>query len=328
MLRLLKEPLKYPEKRTSNTFDSFIGVEVEVENSLHSPEEWEFCLLYDDDLKHSQFNCVHDGSLKNAGAEFVFREPLYGKDVITTVKSLSDISKFNKRRFITSGRTSVHVHVDVSTMDLRSFKNYLLLCILLERGMYLAVGDNRYLNNNCVPITDNKEVAEVIKHLELCEFFDTAPEEAVDKYYNELINLCCRTSKYCSINISSVYKYERGKPRGSLEFRIHKGSTNTVDILKWISFLISLKKAAEKFDSTHLPYDFSVKGYRKFLEDLIGLRSTKWFLNKIRNTEDFVASLYKGVRTIQLIQAEPLLNQFELEQIEKQQQFIKNEVDL
>jgi hypothetical protein len=82
-----------------------------------------------------------DHSLRNRGMEFVFKEPLFGKDVLSALDAFLTWQK--KTKLQTSVRTGLHVHLDVREMSSDDITSFVMLYTSLEPLIYKWVGDNR-----------------------------------------------------------------------------------------------------------------------------------------------------------------------------------------
>lgn len=200
--------------------DSFVGIEIELENFLTTDGLDEKL----DDLNY--WNLVDDGSLKLNGVEFVSNAPTLIGNVPDAITELWDI--LDTCNPLVTSRTSVHVHVDVLNMTVDSFLNYVMLCVLLERVLYTVGGLHRIHNNNCVPVGNT--------HLPL------RLKNAMDRG-DPII-----WPKYTGINVGSmVHNVSDGwevERRGTIEFRMHEGTLDSEEISNWVFLLQYLKDIA------------------------------------------------------------------------------------
>lgn len=198
--------------------DSFVGIEVEYEGS-NRPSN----------LTH--WNVVSEGSV--AGYELVLNQPKRTHLLFAAINELSTIS-FRDSAF--SERTSVHVHIDIRDLTFTQFLSFLTLCVMFERVLYKYVAPHRSGNHFCWSFTDAPGILERIIKLA------NASEENVANILRNAFNV--NSTKYSGINLSSVNSY------GSLEFRMHHGTADTKEIIRWVNILLSLKSYAKREEVT------------------------------------------------------------------------------
>lgn len=213
----------------------YIGLELELEN-FNEPT------LEQHNTLNSYWTLTNDDSLRGRGIEFVFNRPLCNSDIS---KAISDFQQFKNSfrapyKLLASLRTSCHVHLNIGDMDEREMSNLILISIMYEPLLYRLVGKSRYFNNNCVPIHNNPEVANIVNSLRQLPLYKQQNRQYQD-ICNDIIVGADYLGKYCGINISSIFKNDRG----SLEFRMCEGTTNTFLIKNWIKTVIRLKELAK-----------------------------------------------------------------------------------
>ena len=200
-----------------------LGVEIEVEGTpgyiMHmAPDYWK---------------CVRDGSLRDGGVEFVFREPLSGVEVLSALDELTKVMRnINAEHNI---RTSMHVHVDVRNMELADLYKMLLLNCIFEGAISDYCGEERKHNVFCVEIKHSAMAQALIAGL-----------DNEDRFVEWKLPLLHQQDayRYMAVNLCSLVKY------GSVEYRSHPSTLSKGRILRWINMLLSMKRYAETYNDT------------------------------------------------------------------------------
>lgn len=180
------------------------GIEVEVENIQVAK------------ATGSYWHIVNDGSLRNRGYEYVSK-PLKMKRVELALKELDAILP-PTRDF--SGRTSVHVHMNVRDITFEDLKSILLLYIVFERSIYRWIGHGRDKNIFCLPLYDTG-------YLNSLDTFLVSPHTAANNW-----------NKYTGLNLAPLSQ------KGTIEFRHMYGNLNIPLLMSWVNLLGSFKKYA------------------------------------------------------------------------------------
>lgn len=167
-----------------------------------------------------------DGSLRGEALEYVYKKPQPIGKVRESMEHLN-------AKFIESGskldysfRTSVHVHVNVGTMEYDALLAFMYAYLVLERAITKYCGDERLGNRFCLRYEDAEGLSEAFNSM-IVNGPEGLKQIPQDRY------------RYAAMNIDAVKKY------GSLEFRSMRG-TNDVDIVSnWAQALINLRDYAE-----------------------------------------------------------------------------------
>ncbi len=132
MYRLLS--IKQPDKVTD-----LVGLEIDLEGV-------NCCDVEENSRLMDPFILIDDGSLRNNGGELIFRQPLPYWGAASALDTLQEFftGKEAGRRVTVSGRTSVHVHIDIRDMPKRDFYRYMLLYSIYEKIVYKYAGFSRY----------------------------------------------------------------------------------------------------------------------------------------------------------------------------------------
>jgi hypothetical protein len=202
--------------------DHFIGVEVELEGRP------------DDQLRNppNLWRIVHDGSLRN-GAEFIFNEPLKGRAIIDALSSLQRFID-SDGSFHASARCGIHVHLDIRDMSTKQLVNFLMVYILMEKITFSYVDMSRLKNPYCRPLCNStfKHILHKLNSL----------EDDSDTNVSKLLAIAdSNAEKYAALNIRPITSF------GSVEFRMHEGSTNIMRLAEWINIILALKVASLRY---------------------------------------------------------------------------------
>lgn len=236
--------------------DVFVGVEIELEH-FHPVN---FDPYKKQILNSSLWRTVNDHSLRDNGLEFVMGyhgDPLKGKDIITALSVFqTHIDKYISKNEPPecSDRTSIHVHIDVRDLEIEDVKRYVLLYSIFENVFYKWSDYARYFNNYCVPISRSKDLSGRLSKL-------MSVNSGIN--FNSAI---VSGHKYDGLNYKSI------QIKGSLEFRLLRGTYDTKFILDWINLLLCLRIAAKdkSLDITSIPKDMSNRGLDKLVDEVFG----------------------------------------------------------
>ena len=135
---------QYPHTLPTADDTCAVGLEVEVENCPRFGEP-----------NQNIWTTHADNSLREHGIEFV-STPIYGTQVWDALNILYDHILPEKASF--SQRTSIHVHVDMSSLTLEQLAQTVITYLAVERVLYEFVGNGREHNIFCVPILDTPSV--------------------------------------------------------------------------------------------------------------------------------------------------------------------------
>jgi hypothetical protein len=165
------------------------------------------------------FKAVADGSLRNGGVEFcsVIAQPR--AKAIESFKHLYANISLGEEPF--SERTSTHVHVNVSNMDMAHARQMVLLYALFEEFFFAMVKPNRRDNIHCVPLTETY---------------------LPGKYHLNMAELVKHWHKYTALNL------KRMPDLGSMEFRHMHGTKDPVEMDLWINVLENLFKLSQRVE--------------------------------------------------------------------------------
>lgn len=180
------------------------------------------------DSKFQDYFGVHnDGSLRNSGMEFVFNGPFAGTNLLTAIKLMDEIAR--KYSFVSSYRTSLHVHLDMTECNFPEDVYLLgLLYSIFEPLIYKFVGQNRDACNYCIPW---------YSHPQHYQVFIGAMERKYENpkdYAQHLKN--SKQYKYSGLNFFSLGDF------GTLEWRQAPVDMQKDKIIQWINIIMRHKK--------------------------------------------------------------------------------------
>lgn len=248
--------------RTADTIR--VGIEYEVEDIYE----------YKDHALVTRGIIIHkDGSLRSGryltedlgeSREFITK-PEDKMGCFLTFKTLFDNLKLGPNAF--SPRTSIHVHMNVCSMEENNFLTFLYTYAALEPYFFNFVGKERLNNIHCVPLDYT----------------------FLSKYYKDrnTAKLIGAWSKYTAFNICPVAQ------QGSVEFR-HLYGTNNFEIFKtWIEMIESLFNYAMKTPLENLEQFWSDGGSCKELEQIVfgkesSLTENDYFVAKMEAKSAFL----------------------------------------
>jgi hypothetical protein len=189
-----------------------VGVEIELENVRSAMPR---SLLWQD---------KDDGSLRNSGHEYVFRQPLGGRDLLTALQEVD--TYLHDKNADASWRCSTHVHLDVRDMTATQIKFLLIAYTIYERLIFRCSGWHRFKNNFCPSFSFAQgQVMCLSKNWELngSDFLRTMANS---------------WQKYSCLNLIPM------KTQGSVEFRMSEAKKSKGLLLRLCNRLLALKELA------------------------------------------------------------------------------------
>jgi hypothetical protein len=293
---LLKLPVK--EEREQNTPllclpKTYIGLEYEWENTSRFPYQSQHPSHTLNSLASAvkaYFSNHVDGSLRESGMEFTFKEPYAGTRILAAIDAMDDASR--AFGFTASYRTSLHVHLDLSDLAYpKDAHRIAALYALVEPVLYKFVGQNRDGCNYCIPWYANPH--HYIKYATILKPYKKALEGELHDYGLKLgQDLMGNKSshKYAGLNLMSLGQF------GTMEFRQAPVNMQKEKILAWINILMRIKKYAMEvgWEPEELPFQVKGRGSVEFMERVFRTESN--FL--LRYTKDLEEDLKMGSMTL------------------------------
>lgn len=278
--------------------DTFVGVEVELENLDHFGTTW-----VSEMRSNGLWNVTKDGSLRNGGLEFIMSTgegyPLKGGDITRAMFQFKKVWKLyteaGNEAPICSPRTSVHIHIDVRDLELSQLKKLFLLYAVFEETFFKWADFTRYDSNYCRSLEYNQDIVSRLSDIV------NMPNDDPVNIMHHLMN----GNKYDAMNYLSI------KQRGSLEFRLMHGTYDTSLIIRWINLLLCLKMASkdESIVIHTFPDDMSKRGINTLIDRVFG----SWgdFLNDHANELDILRGVRKAQDILLSAEIDKLNAQFE-----------------
>lgn len=253
--------------------DSFVGVEVEVESRAR--------------VSLNYWREVSEGSI--SGYELVLAQPEYGIALYEAILELDSVATAVGPTAFGS-RTSVHVHIDIRDMTVTQLMNFIALSVMFEPVLYKYVAPHRSANHFCWSMLESQEPLK-----RLASLYKTVRTATAERLRNKLATFTQSNCKYSGINLSSISRY------GSLEFRMHEGTANSIAIIRWINILLSIKEYAMGENRTpnnilETKMDVGIDSiFHSVLGNYTGVLSYDTvetdILTGIRNAQDFIYDL-------------------------------------
>jgi hypothetical protein len=228
-----------PEMRTFfGGYNNPIGIEVEcegIDKAVGTLKFWTY---------------TEDGSLRNHGKEFI-SQPLSGRQIDYAIHELGEtLAQFPRLSW--SHRTSIHVHVNVSTLREEHLKALTMAYVLFEELFYSMVLPERAGNAFCYKASS----------------LDPADYMRIQD-----------TNKYCGLNLAPI------KRQCTVEFRQLHGSSDMKLLRRWIQLIVKLHAWVEKQSSGAV-----VDGLVQAIENMkfVELATEIWGANKSLFADAFI----------------------------------------
>lgn len=208
--------------------ETYLGLEFEVENFTRAEGLPDRLINY--------WAMKEDHSLRNRGMEFVFNQPLFGKDITAAIDAFYGWQV--RTRLQTSVRTGLHVHLDMREVSVDALVSFMMLYTAMEPLLYRWVGDSREESNFCVPLYYSDAALGAARDVVSALISD---ESEVTKGkptpLTSRIN-ADRFERYSGLNLQALSRF------GSVEFRQLLMTFDKQRLLTWINIILSLKKEA------------------------------------------------------------------------------------
>ncbi len=280
---LQKRPL--PEVTHSSLFKTtdHIGLEIEVQGGesrdIHRLSHW---------------NVVPEGSVR--GFELVLNQPKAGEDLLHAIieaeEGMNQYMEQGSRSFeqVFPEMTSVHCHINILDMTVDQLISFLTLSIMFESILYNYVESHRNKNHFCLATLDAQDIITRIK--DFVREYRRTGDSNVRRVLSGLFTQS--RTKYAGINLSSIAQY------GSLEFRMHQGTHQSNDLIRWVNIIQTIKAYAMGEDRTpsNILETKQEIGITTLFQQVLGDYSMhletdgleQEILDGIRQAQDFVAA--------------------------------------
>lgn len=190
--------------------DFWCGVEYEIEDIVGKGQA------------DSRFHIEVDHSLRNNGLEFKSRPSPFNKALEDFMFLHSTIAVGDKAY---SERTSTHVHVNVSNLQLKEVRQLVLTYALLEPLFFKFVGETRQNSIFCVPL-----------------YYTILPQ----LYSRDIATQHSKWHKYTAFNLLPLGHNDNTAALGTVEFRHLYGTNNLAVFTDWLTSLRELYTFIEK----------------------------------------------------------------------------------
>lgn len=166
---------------------------------------------------------INDGSLRNFGVEFVLKGP---QTIAEVKESLKEFKKhLGDVEFIEGSQsTSVHVHINILDMSMTELVSFVMLYSYFENLLVEFSGDMRRSNLFALPLrVCDSSLSQFLRGVVAFDYGNPQHFPRDETAW-----------KYSALNFCPIWKH------GSVEIRTMRGTTDTEEILKWVSILNKL----------------------------------------------------------------------------------------
>ena len=193
-----------------------IGVELETENVNMSGDS------AGKTAKPYNIFVETDGSLRGVAYEFI-SYPMRTDHCLAALTDFFTATKFGPENY--TDRTSVHVHVNCTDMEMEQISSLALLYTVFEEIIFEFVGAHRDSNIYCIPWNQCRQ------HLDL-----------INKFLGDSGSVLKRWNKYTALNLIPLSR------QGTVEFRQMHGTADMAKLSLWINLIGSLFKWAKTYE--------------------------------------------------------------------------------
>ncbi|HEY9815871.1 MAG TPA: amidoligase family protein, partial [Candidatus Obscuribacterales bacterium] len=205
----------------------YVGIEVELERVTrpHTSD----CNFW---------SVTGDDSLRDNGVEFLSNRPLDYSNMKQAMSELGGIfERYPESR--ASCRTGLHVHINVSDLHHDQVKAMLMLSVLVEPGLIWHCGEDRAANIYSLASSRGDHI--------LNQFQELITADSNGRFARAVAG--AEGYKYSAINVGSIM----GK--GTIEYRMHRGTKSVKDVEDWTYILIGLRRLAVQLQSVERVMD-------------------------------------------------------------------------
>jgi hypothetical protein len=204
--------------RTTKT-RRFLSAEIEVNSIKDFTQTDEACHKW-------SASVVSDGSLGCDGFE-INTSPASGNKFIEQITNITDSLVNNRSRI--SKKCGLHVHIDARDFDFDDIIRLIHLYAKLEDGLFKVVSPSRRCNTFCTRCGEAllRDVNYYSHLTDFEEVFARAIYKGDKKYIEENKKWKDGGNRYRALNLHSWVH------RGSIECRLHQGTTSKIKIINW-----------------------------------------------------------------------------------------------
>ena len=194
-----------------------------------------------------------DGSLRG-GLEYVFSKPLKKEIALKSLSVLFSQFVEANSKLDYSFRTSTHVHVNVSDLEVKKVLNIIFLYTLVEDLFVHYCAEHRRGNRFCLRFKEAQHLYHILE--QMIRYAQVGREENVIDVLDQQV------TKYAALNLYTLRKY------GTLEFRSLEGTNNLEKISKWMDAIENLVTVAQKFDSISALHEAFFNDPEKIVDEI------------------------------------------------------------
>lgn len=264
---------KHPSKRKVFNCDRLVGVEWEYNNCATSEEllKW---------TKKWKAGNHSDGS---CGREVV-TSPMSGDYIVECLSELGEA--FKKCGTNVDDRCAIHVHVDASKFNWADMMRLLKVYALVEPLLYALGGHKRATNKYCIPCGSSYMLA-MQQPDPKGSILNVAYGKSDGRRYRSKSNNKKDGIRYRGLNIvpwiagRGVRKNKSpARPDTTVEFRIHKSSSDANQVIGWVKVCAKLVDWAYKASDKEV--EALPKSPTKALTKIIAPDLSSWILDRIK----------------------------------------------
>ena len=194
-----------------------------------------------------------DGSLRG-GLEYVFSKPLKKNIALKSLSVLFSQFEEAKSKLDYSFRTSTHVHVNVSDVQVSKVLNIIFLYTLVEDLFVHYCAEHRRGNRFCLRFKEAQHLYHILE--QMIHYARNGREDHVIAVLDQQV------TKYAALNLFTLRKY------GTLEFRSLEGTNDLEKISKWIDAIENLVTVAQKYDSISALHEAFFNDPEKIVDEI------------------------------------------------------------
>ena len=216
---------KYIRSRNPEFIKGDYGIEIETETT----DPYDLPPLIN-------WSCTNDGSLRGFGVEYLSNGALDMEQIPIALREFH--TKTKKIPFNDSVYSSLHVHVNMYHMSVKQFPVYMSLLYLMENVLVRYCGPDRDGNLFCLKTSQAEGGLEG-----LIQIFNAFDQHDMRAMYRQLGKGRAAKQKYSAINYASLANL------GTVELRMHGGTTDITEIERWINIIHQIKINVGKYNT-------------------------------------------------------------------------------
>jgi hypothetical protein len=246
----------------------FLSAEIEVHSINNFKETDEACHKWSASI-------VSDGSLGRDGFE-INTSPASGNKFVEQITEITD--SLNNNRGRVSRKCGLHVHIDARDFDFDDIIRLIHLYAKLEDGLFKVVSSSRRRNTYCAECGEAL-LCDVNKYSHLRDFeevFARVIYKGDKKHIEENKKWKDGGNRYRALNLHSWVH------RGSIECRLHQGTTSKIKVINWATLWGVILDFAKE-NSMDQIYQLPDNSFEALLEVAQHTRLQSWLNQRNRN---------------------------------------------